>query len=233
MNIIKVRNLKKSFGDNVVFENLTFSVKKGSIFSIVGPSGSGKSTLGKIILGLEKYDSGEIYYKESLLEDLLKKNKKRFRREVQIILQNSSSSLNPRQKIKEILKEPFLIHKISFTDKSLVKLLEEVGLNSSFLNRYPREMSGGQRQRIAIARILTLRPELIILDEILRGLDLSLQGQLMNLILKIKKSYGFTIIMITHNKEIVDFLSDYILRLQNSVVSGKKQRIGTPPREDV
>ncbi len=215
MDIIKVENLKKSFGKKVLFENLSFSVKKGSIFSIVGPSGSGKSTLGKIILGLEKYDSGEIYYKGLLLEEFLKKNKKGFRREVQIILQNSSSSLNPRQKIKEILKEPFLIHKISFNDKSLVKLLEEVGLNFSFLERYPHEMSGGQRQRIAIARILALRPKLIILDEILRGLDLSLQGQLMNLILKIKKLYGFTIIIITHNKEIVDFLSDDLLRLRN------------------
>ncbi len=215
MDIIKVENLKKSFGEKVLFENLSFSVKKGSIFSIVGPSGSGKSTLGKIILGLEKYDSGEIYYKGLLLEEFLKKNKKGFRREVQIILQNSSSSLNPRQKIKEILKEPFLIHKISFNDKSLVKLLEEVGLNFSFLERYPHEMSGGQRQRIAIARILALRPKLIILDEILRGLDLSLQGQLMNLILKIKKLYGFTIIIITHNKEIVDFLSDDLLRLRN------------------
>ncbi len=213
--ILKVKNLQKNFNKKVVLKNISFEVKKGFVFSIVGPSGSGKSTLSKIILGLEKPDTGEILYKGTPIKTLLRKNKKKFRKEVQIVLQNSASSFNPRHKIKNILKEPFIFHKIKYSEEKIIEILKQVGLDESFLNRYPDEMSGGQRQRIAIARVLVLKPDLLILDEILRGLDISLQGQVIDLILKLKEEYGFTLIFISHNKKIVEFISDEIFEIRN------------------
>jgi len=213
--ILKVRNLQKSFNKKIVLKNISFEVKKGFVFSIVGPSGSGKSTLSKIILGLEKPDSGEILYKETPIKTLLRKNKKKFRKEIQIVLQNSASSFNPRHTIKNILREPFIFHKIEYSEEKIIEILKQVGLDESFLNRYPDEMSGGQRQRIAIARVLILKPELLILDEILRGLDISLQGQVIDLILKLKEEYGFSLIFISHNKKIVEFVSNEIFEIEN------------------
>ncbi len=214
-NLLEIKNLTKSFGKKIVLENLSFKVKKGTVFSIIGPSGSGKSTLAKILIGLEKYDKGEILFEQKPIEIHLKENKKLFRKKVQIILQNSASSFNPRQKVIEILKEPFEFHKIPYSKEKLISILKQVGLDKSFLDRFPHQMSGGQRQRIAIARVLILKPSLLILDEILRGLDLSLQGQILDLLIKLKEKNDFTLIFISHNKKIVNFVSNGVLELKN------------------
>jgi len=211
--ILNVRNLSKNYGEKTVFDNINFDVKKNSVFSIVSPSGKGKSTLAKIILGLEEPDSGYIKYKGKKIKQWIKQDEKSFRRQVQIVLQNSSSSFNPKHKVDFILKEPFKIHNIEYSGNKIIKALSEVGLQEKYLNRLTDEMSGGQRQRIAIARLLLLDPELVVMDEVLRGLDISLQAQIIKLILQVKEKHKLSLIFISHNKEIVKYISDKIFEL--------------------
>ena len=211
--IIEVNNLFKKYDDKIIFKDINFKVINGEIFSIVGPSGKGKSTLAKILLGLEKQDNGEVLFKGVKVSEWLKHNKKAFRKKIQIVLQNSSSSFNPKYNVDFIMKEPFTIHKVQYKKDRVIDALKAVQLTEDFLNRYPYEMSGGQRQRIAIARALLLMPELIVMDEVLRGLDVILQAQIIELILKLKKSYDFTLIFISHNMNIIKFLSDNIYYL--------------------
>ncbi len=211
--ILEVKKLSKSFNKKMIFKDINFKVYEKEIFSIVGPSGKGKSTIARILLGLEKYDEGKIRFKGKELSNWLKYNKKEFRNKVQIVLQNSSSSFNPRYNIDFVLKEPFIIHKIKYNKEKIIDGLKAVGLSEDFLRRYPKEMSGGQRQRIAIARALLLKPELIIMDEVLRGLDVLLQAQIIKLIIDLKEKYGFTLVFISHNMDIVKYLSDEIYYL--------------------
>ncbi len=212
-SIIEVINLSKKYEDKIILKDVNFKVKTGEIFSIVGPSGKGKSTLAKILLGLEKLDTGDILFKGVKVSEWMKHNMKAFRKKIQIVLQNSSSSFNPKYNVEFIMKEPYIIHKLPYKRGKVVEALEAVGLTEDFLKRYPYEMSGGQRQRISIARALILMPELIVMDEVLRGLDVILQAQIIELILRLKKTYGFTLIFISHNMDIIKFISDNIYYL--------------------
>lgn len=193
---------------------LSFEVKRGEIFGIVGESGSGKSTLAKCIMNILKPDSGSIIYKDV---DILDKkaftaNKKMLNTSRQLIFQDSDSALDPRMKIADIIAEPMRIARITpecgSVREAAIRIMEAVGLDQSYADKYPSDMSGGQRQRAAIARALSMKPELIIADEALASLDVSVQAQIVNLFKKLQKEYGFTLLFISHDKSMVRYLCD-------------------------
>ncbi len=194
-------------------DNVSFEVKKDSVFAIVGESGCGKSTIARLVLKLLPLTEGKIYFKGEDVSYLAGNALKKFRRSVQIVFQDPFASLNPRMRIIDTLSEPFKIHRIvpknEMKDRVL-NLLEKVGLNADAANRYPHEFSGGQRQRICIARALTVSPELIVADEPLSALDVSIQAQILNLLQDIKRESAISLIFISHDLKVVHYLSDEV-----------------------
>lgn len=194
-------------------DDVSFDIKKDSVFAIVGESGCGKSTIARLVLRLLPLTGGKIYFKGEDVSNLTGDALKKFRRSVQIVFQDPFASLNPRMRIIDTLSEPFKIHKIipknEIKDRA-VQLLEKAGLNADTLNRYPHEFSGGQRQRICIARALTVSPELIVADEPLSALDVSIQAQILNLLREIKKESAISLIFISHDLKVVHYLSDEV-----------------------
>jgi len=194
-------------------DNINITVQTDTVFSVVGESGSGKSTLARLILKLMKPTDGEIFYRGECLKGLNREGIRRFRRSVQIIFQDPYASLNPRMNVYSILSEPLKIH--GFAGKGDIKervaeLLRSVGMLPNQMNRYPHEFSGGQRQRICIARALTLSPELIVADEPLSSLDVSIQAQILNLLAKLKDGYKLSFIFISHYLNVIRYFSDYV-----------------------
>ena len=189
-------------------------VKKGEILAIAGESGCGKSTLAKAVMRLVETKSGEINYSGKNISNLHSvKDIRQFYQNVQMIFQNPYSSLNPKMKIGEILKEPLVINK-KYNKTEINNIIEEkinqVGLDKSVLDKYPHEFSGGQRQRIAIARTLILEPELIIADEPVSALDVSIQAQIINLLKDLKQNFDLTFIFISHDLSVIRYISDRI-----------------------
>ena len=187
-------------------KNVGFTVEEGESFGLLGPSGCGKSTLARLILALEKPDCGKIYIDGRDISSLKGRDLKSLRRKVQPVFQDPYASLNPRMTVAEILAEPFSVHGERFGRASLKKLLSQVGLSEGSLDKYPGEFSGGQRQRIAIARALALKPKLIIADEPLSSLDVSVQAQILNLLADIKEEYGLSLVFISHDFALCKFL---------------------------
>lgn len=194
-------------------DDVSFSVREGEILGIVGESGCGKSTTGKAILRLLEPSSGEVMFAGKRIKDLEAKELRKLRKDMQIIFQDPYASLNPRHTVEKIIAEPLLVHGMTAkaARKQRVKeLLEIVGLNSYHASRYPHQFSGGQRQRIGIARALANHPKLIICDEAVSALDVSVQAQILNLMQKLREEFQLTYLFIAHDLSVVKYISDRV-----------------------
>ncbi|WP_298365016.1 ABC transporter ATP-binding protein [uncultured Lutibacter sp.] len=235
--LLEVRNLATYFNSEGSFffgkkstvkavDNVSFKLFEGETLGLVGESGCGKTTLGRTILHLEKATKGEIFYNQKDVTILSKKELKKFRKEVQIIFQDPFSSLNPRIPVGKAIMEPMKIHGILNSSKErkqyVFDLLEKVSLEPEHFYRYPHEFSGGQRQRIGIARTIALKPKLIICDESVSALDVSVQAQVLNLLNELKQDFGFTYIFISHDLAVVKYMSDQLVVMNK----GKIEEIG-------
>ncbi|AWQ33849.1 ABC transporter ATP-binding protein [Staphylococcus aureus] len=218
--LLSIKNLKQYFNagkKNEVRanENISFDIYKGETLGLVGESGCGKSTTGKSIIKLNDITSGEILYEGIDIQKIRKrKDLLKFNKKIQMIFQDPYASLNPRLKVMDIVAEGIDIHHLA-TDKRdrkkrVYDLLETVGLSKEHANRYPHEFSGGQRQRIGIARALAVEPEFIIADEPISALDVSIQAQVVNLLLKLQRERGITFLFIAHDLSMVKYISDRI-----------------------
>lgn len=231
--ILKIRNLKTwyplrkgVFGRTYDYiksvDDVSFDVYPGETLGLVGESGCGKTTLGRSILRLVEPTSGEVIFEGNDITKLNHKELREYRKQAQIIFQDPYSSLNPRICIGDAIAEPMMIHGIEKDAKKrrerVCSLLEEVGLEASHYQRYPHEFSGGQRQRICIARALAVNPKLIICDESVSALDVSVQAQVLNLINRLKKDFHFTYIFISHDLSVVRFMSDRVVVMYNGKI---------------
>ena len=224
---------KKEFVKAV--DGVTFEVKKGEVFGIVGESGCGKSTLGRGVCKLENLTSGHVYLDG---EDITEYNDRRMRsiqKKVQMVFQDPYASLNPRMSVFDIIAEPLLVHHLyqdkEDLEKKVLDLLHRVGLDDYHANRYPHEFSGGQRQRIGIARALAVEPSLIIADEPVSALDVSIQAQVLNLLNELKHDLDLTYIFVAHDLSVVEYISDRVgvMYLGNFVEVGEKEKIYSNP----
>ena len=212
----------------------SFSLNEGESFALVGESGSGKSTLARAIMGIEKVHSGSIFFEGHQLRGLSKKNYKPFRRDMSMMFQDPAGSLSPRLTVKGLITEPFLIHRIggATIEKEAIRLLRMVGLGEEFLHRYPHQLSGGQARRVGIARALALSPKLLIADEPTAGLDVSVQGEVLNLLLELQQKQGISVLIITHNLNVVLHFADRmgIMYLGRFIEQGAAHEIFEQPR---
>lgn len=207
-------------------DDVSFTIYEGETLGLVGESGSGKSTIGRQIVALEKPDAGQIYYRGKSLIDMSRQELHEIRRQVQMVFQDPNTSLNPRKHIREILAEPMLYHEVAdktTVDAAVKRLLDLVGLPQNSLGRYPYEFSGGQRQRLGIAKALSLNPSLIVLDEPVSALDVSIQAQILNLLRDLQKELNLTYLFIAHGLGAVHYISDRIAVLY----LGKMMEIAT------
>lgn len=222
--ILEVKNLKKYFdiskglfNKNKTYvravDDLNLKVYKGETIGIVGESGCGKSTTGNLILGLLEPSEGQVYFNNENIAAFNQKELRKVRRDLQVIFQDPYASLNPRMTVEEIIGEPLVVHKMASGDelrKRVLELMQLVGLQEHQLHRYPHEFSGGQRQRIGIARALALNPKVIVCDEAVSALDVSIQAQILNLLKKLQRELNLTYIFIAHGLPVVSHISDRI-----------------------
>jgi peptide/nickel transport system ATP-binding protein len=196
-------------------DGVSFKVYPGETMGLVGESGCGKSTLGNTILQLDKATSGQILYKGKDITNISASDMRMLRKDIQIIFQDPFASLNPRLSVGNAIMEPMKVHDIGVSDterrEKVLAILEKVGLDASAFNRYPHEFSGGQRQRIGIARTIALEPQLIVCDESVSALDISVQAQVLNLLNNLKEQFGFTYIFISHDLAVVKYMADQLL----------------------
>lgn len=240
-SVSKTYKVKSSslFGANSYFQALdkvSFQVKKGTTFGVVGESGCGKTTLGRILVGLLSSDSGDIFFDGRSAQEMQQKNHLEWCRRVQMIFQDPYASLNPRMTVGSALVEPMKIHSLGADAKErrqkAQELLVKVGLDESSAFRYPHEFSGGQRQRICIARALALQPEFIICDESVSALDVSVQAQVLNLLLDLQSEFDLTYLFISHDLSVVKFIADEVIVMNKGqiVESGKIDSVYTKPQ---
>jgi oligopeptide transport system ATP-binding protein len=247
--LLVVKNLKKYFPikggllfDRTIdyvraVDDVSFEIRQGETLGLVGESGSGKSTTGYCVLELLKPTSGSVRFDGEELTTMPRNELRRMRREMQIVFQDPYSSLNPRMTIGDIVGEPLLVHKIGDRKRrrrTVEELLEVVGFNPDFVNRYPHEFSGGQRQRIGVARALALNPRLIVCDEPVSALDVSIQAQILNLLKDLQQAFGLTYLFIAHDLAVVREMSDQIAVMNRGkiVEAGSADQVYTNPRDD-
>lgn len=222
-SFIEIKNLSKSFAERKLFgkakvflkavDNVSLSIEKGKTLGVVGESGCGKSTLGRCLLRLVDADEGKVFYDGVDVLSLSDKDFLPYRKKMQIVFQDPYSTLNPRLSVGSILSEAVRFHKIrkgAEVAKYISVLLDKVGLNRNAVNKYPHEFSGGQRQRIAIARALAVEPEFIVCDEPVSALDVSIQSQILNLLMDLQREFGLTYLFISHNLSVVRHISESI-----------------------
>ena len=224
LQLITVENLKKYYpikggiiphvtGHVKAVDGVSFHIYEGETLGLVGESGSGKSTIARLLVGLEKPDAGSILYNGQPMEMLSKGERQKLRTQVQMVFQDSYSSLNPKKRVYDILAEPMLYHHIVTKEslqQEIVRLLDMVGLPQNVLERYPHEFSGGQRQRIGIAKAISLKPKLLICDEPVSALDVSVQAQILNLLKQLQKELHLTCLFIGHGLGAVHYVSDRV-----------------------
>jgi len=222
--LVSVLNLKKHFlmkrgffGRNTEYvkavDDVSFSIQNGETFGLVGESGSGKTTLGKTILHLYEPTDGTVEIAGRTIEELSKKELRKFRKNIQIIQQDPSSSLNPRMSVRKIITTPMRIHGIGDRESRLKKveeLLDTVGLHRDFMYRYPAQLSGGQKQRVSIARALATDPEFVVLDEPTSSLDVSVQAQIVSLLDRLQNEFGLTYLFISHDLPLIHNVADHV-----------------------
>ena len=222
--ILSLKNVSKTFpvgkslfGKPTKFvhavNNVSFDVYEGETFSIVGESGCGKSTTGRLINHLMEPDSGEIWFRGKEISRISQDEMRPLRKDMQMIFQDPAGSLNPRMRVSELIEEPLMIH-TDLDEAGRMKIVNEllgiVGLSSKHAKRYPHEFSGGQKQRIGIARALTVNPKLVIADEPISALDVSIQAQVLNLLHRLQEEYKLTYVFISHDLSVVEMISDRI-----------------------
>ncbi|PIT99345.1 MAG: peptide ABC transporter substrate-binding protein [Bdellovibrionales bacterium CG10_big_fil_rev_8_21_14_0_10_45_34] len=220
--LIRIQNLSKEFsikggifsreiGAVKAVHNVSLDIKKGETLGLVGESGCGKSTLGRCLIRLLEPTSGKIFYRGNDITDITGEELRAYRRKMQIIFQDPYASLNPRMTVGSIISEPLVIHKLFHNKKEradrVAQLLELVGLRKEAINRYPHEFSGGQRQRIGVARALAVDPEFIVCDEPVSALDVSIQAQVINLLMDLQQRLGLTYLFIAHDLKVVEHIS--------------------------
>ncbi len=245
-DILVVEGLKKYFpvrrgvfsrisGYVRAVDGINFMVRKGETCALVGESGSGKTTTGRLILRLMEPTEGKIFFDEIDLFALRQKELRRIRKRIQIIFQDPYSSLNPRMSVGATIGEPLAIHKLVGRKKRydrIVQLLDMVGLDAGCINKYPHEFSGGQRQRIGIARALAVEPELIVADEPVSSLDVSVQAQVVNLLMDLQERLGLTYLLIAHDLRLVEKISDSVavMYLGKIMEYARKEAVYSSPK---
>jgi oligopeptide transport system ATP-binding protein len=245
--VLEVRDVKKHFPitQGIVFQRtighvkavdgVSFQLHKGETLGVVGESGCGKSTLGRLLMGLETPTEGSIKVLGQEMAGLKHREMRRLRRDIQIVLQDPYSSLDPRMTVGDIVGEPFVLHPGALEGRdrraAVQELLDVVGLNPDHINRYPHQFSGGQRQRIGIARALSLRPKILVCDEPVSALDVSVQAQVVNLFERLQDEFGLSYVFIAHDLSVVRHISDrvMVMYLGKAVELGDEDEIyGTP-----
>lgn len=245
-SLLKVKNLKVHYpifggplqrrkGSVKAVDGVSFEIFKGETFGLVGESGCGKSTTGRAILRLIQATSGEIWFQGKNIMDASAKHMRGFRKDMQIIFQDPYASLNPRMTIRQILEEPLIVHGIRDArerERRVFELLDVVGLDTYHGSRFPHEFSGGQRQRIGIARSLALRPKLVIADEPVSALDVSVQSQILNLLKDLQEQFELTYLFISHDLSVVRHISDRIgvMYLGKMIEIGEADQIYESPK---
>ena len=244
--IIEVKDLQKFFplssqgifsrvkGDNKAVNGVSFSINQGETLGLVGESGCGKSTTARLILRLLDQTSGEIYFDGKEIHSMSREEIRGVRKDMQIVFQDPYASLNPRMTVRQIVAEPLIVHGMAKddSDPQVDEMIELCGLSREFGNRYPHEFSGGQRQRVGIARALVTRPKLVVLDEPVSALDVSVQAQILNLLDDLREKFGFSYLFVAHDLSVVSHISARVavMYLGKIVEIGTREEIFNNPK---
>lgn len=246
--VLEARNLNKTYMQSSGFfvkkhktiqalNNVSLTIKKGQTLAVVGESGSGKSTLARCLLQLQPIDSGSVLFKGKNLATLSAKELRSVRRDIQMVFQDPYASINPRMRIKEIIEEGLMIHELGTTserDKKVRSMIKKVGLSEADLVKYPHQFSGGQRQRIGIARVLIMEPQIVICDEPVSALDVSIQAQILLLLKELQKEFHLSYLFISHDLRVVRHIADEVVVMHQGkiVEQGTIKKVYEKPKEN-